>query len=90
MGEYKRGWDGQSYSVEILISSGILFIISYVEKEEGSSENVDRKRNSKSDSKRVKAKVHENLGSFFKKAKTEIPKYINQMTRSKPQNQIQN
>ena len=86
----KEDGDGQSYSVEIPMSSDVSVIIRYDEKEEGSSENVDRKRNSKSDSKRVKAKVCENSGGFLRKAKTEIPKYINQMTSSKPQNQIQN
>ena len=49
----KEDVDGESYSVEILMSSGISEIIRYEGKEEGSLMNVDRKRNFKSDSKRV-------------------------------------
>ncbi|XWS21686.1 hypothetical protein CRYUN_Cryun30bG0075600 [Craigia yunnanensis] len=72
----KEDVDGESYSVEILMSSGISEIIRYGGKEEGSFKNVDRKRNFKSDSKRVKAKVPETLGEFFREAKTEMPKTV--------------
>ncbi|XP_022768075.1 uncharacterized protein LOC111312251 isoform X2 [Durio zibethinus] len=72
----KEDEDGESYLVEIPMSSGISLILKYEEKEEGSSGNVDRKRNFKSHSKRVKVKDPENLGGFSRKADTETPKTV--------------
>ncbi|XVF36993.1 hypothetical protein REPUB_Repub19eG0106600 [Reevesia pubescens] len=67
----KEDGDGK-YTVEIPMSSDISLILSY----EGKEENVVRKRNFKSDSKSVKAKVPEILSGFSGKAKTGISKTV--------------
>ncbi|XP_007019233.2 PREDICTED: uncharacterized protein LOC18592422 isoform X2 [Theobroma cacao] len=64
--------DGTSYLAEIPLSSGLSIIIRYEEKEQESFENVERMRNFKSNSKRVKAEVPDYLDGFSRKAKTDL------------------
>lgn len=66
--------NGESYTVQIPISSDISLVLKYEGKEEESFENVDRQTNSKSSLKREKAKVSDILGGFLRKARPDTVK----------------
>ncbi|TYG78868.1 hypothetical protein ES288_D02G095600v1 [Gossypium darwinii] len=66
--------NGESYTVQIPISSDISLVLKYEGKEEESFENVDRQTNSKSNLKREKAKVSDILGGFSRKARPDTVK----------------
>ncbi|MBA0681769.1 hypothetical protein Goari_023548 [Gossypium aridum] len=66
--------NGESYTVQIPISSDISLVLKYEGKEEESFENVDRQTNSKSNLKREKAKVSGILGGFSRKARPDTGK----------------
>ncbi|KAG8499375.1 hypothetical protein CXB51_005982 [Gossypium anomalum] len=61
--------NGESYTVQIPISSDVSLVLKYEGKEEESFKNVDRQTNSKSNLKREKAKVSDILGGFSRKAR---------------------
>ncbi|KAA3485009.1 transcriptional regulator ATRX-like protein [Gossypium australe] len=66
--------NGESYTVQIPISSDLSLVLKYEGKEEESFENVDRQTNSKSNLKREKAKVSDILGGFPRKSRPDTVK----------------